>query len=197
MIEMVSSARVFILGLSLAAANLAHGERLEFTAPPFVFPYTSLTWPAINGFQFNPYWAANNDRDTRNAPWIPGNQAAITSTFGPFTFNSIELGGWPYDNFDINLFHASIPLVFYDGSGRIAAIRYVDLGSDNTFSTFAEAIPDVATIAIGSASFSSLGIRLGAVTINETRSVPEPTTFFLFSVAGLALLAARRLRNSG
>lgn len=185
------------LHIALAIAlttTAAQAERIEFRVPDGFNRFDSLTWGPIEGFAFGPSWASNLGRDTRNAPYVAGNYGAITSTFGAFTFNSIEIGGWPWDDADFGA-RTPMPLHFFDSSGNLIGSRSLDLTSDNSFHTFAETISGVYAVAIGSASFSSIDVRLGAITINEppAAAVPSPSIGSLL-IAGLlsTLTLARR-----
>lgn len=180
--------RVALLMVALLTCAVAHATTVEFVAPYSPVPYTlSLYWPPIGGFQFDPYWGASGGRDTRNAPYIPGDEASFKSTFGSFTFNSITLSGWPYDNFDVGSGMLSLPISFSDQSGNALLSATVPVPRANDFVTFTDYVPDVYSILIGSPAFSSLGVRVGSITFDE-HAVPEPGTVAMMSPFALLML---------
>lgn len=184
---------------AFSSSGVANAERLVFHAPSGLYPNTpSLYWPAINGFLMGPSWSSNDGRDLTNAPYIGGNIGNLTSAAGAFTFNSIELGGWPWDNFGMHRPDADnpVPIVFYGATGSPLAIRAVSLTGDNTFVRFSERIEGVHSMLIGSMDMTTINVRLRAITINEPAadgSVPEPTVPTLLICCGLAALLCGRL----
>jgi hypothetical protein len=191
------------MAVFLVLANSTSAERLVFTAPSGYFPpYTgSLSWPALNGFAMGPFWGSNNGRDLRNAPYIPGNLASLTSTFGEFTFNSMELGGWPWDDFGITGPDTNnpIPLTFYGPGLQLLTQRLVTLPGDNTFVLFSERIEGVQALAIGASTFSSINVRLGALTLNESldNPLPEPSSLLLFMTSMALVQVTSGVRRNG
>jgi hypothetical protein len=184
-------------GALMVFGAAAYATTVTFTVPAGYNPYSSLTWAPIEGFQFNPYWTSNVGADQRNAPYIPGNLGAITSTFGAFKFNSISLSGWPWDDYDVlggNII--DVPLVFYDDQSHIVAMRSVAIDRGNEFQEFSENIAGVWSISIGSGAFSALAVRLGSITFNELPAVvPEPPSLPLLAL-GLLLAAVPTVRRS-
>lgn len=189
------------LAVAFAAfhASIAHSMQADFYSPAIHYPYTgSLYWPVLSGFKFNPYWQSNDGRDSRNSPFIPGNIAAVTSTFGSFTFNSLSIGGWPWDNFGMsqNLNNNPIPLTFLGDRGDILETRYISVEANNSFKSFSETIYDVSTIYIGSPSFTTLNVRIGSIVFNESvvTPVPEPSTLELMTAGAIIIIMVKRWR---
>lgn len=181
---MLRAVRGLALAVSMCFTFTAWASRVEFVAPAY-HPTPSVAWPAFQGFEFvASQWDWNGGRDTRNAPLSTVNAAAIVSTFGAYTFNSIEVGAWPWDN--VNIFSgipSSIAVNFYDASGGLIALRTLDLVVGNQFEKLTETIEGVRAISIG-----GNGVRLGAITFNEVASpVPEPSTAALFLAALIIL----------
>jgi hypothetical protein len=189
---------VAVATLGLAMGGGATAERITFTAPSGYFlPYTgSLSWPSQDGFLFGPFWDSNNGRDSRNAPYIPGNMATLTSTFGAFTFNEIELGGSPWEGFGMGRSPTDnpIPLTFYGPGQQLLTQRFVTLPGDDTFVVFSERIEGVQSLMIGASTFSTIKVRLNSITINEPemKVVPEPHGFLLAGLSALAFGVVRR-----
>ncbi len=171
----------FLLLISLFGSVTASATQIIFTVPEGAHSFSSLTWPTIGGFDFNPYWSSNYGADTRNAPYIPGNRGALTSAFGTFTFNSIEIGGWPWDDFGMGRYPYPILLEFSGAGGISLAVRELFVSADNSFSVYSENIEGVQSIAIGQPELAALSVRLGSITINEVPAtpVPEPASYAL------------------
>lgn len=152
----------------------------------------SAAWAPQNGFTFTSGWGDNFGRDTRNAPYLNSNYASLVSARGPFDFDAVSVGGWPWDNFDIGTGYESLPLVFYGADGRLIALREVQVEVGNKYTVFAERISNVSVIQFGSIGFATNGggIRLNSLTINSP--VPEPSAAFLVLVG---LTAAARMRR--
>lgn len=193
---MFRAIRSLLVAGSLLVALTASATLIFFEAPQYhPYPYIA-PWPTLQGFEFTrSQWDWNGGRDTRNAPYMTGTVGAISSTFGTFTFNSIEIGGWPFDNLNIGGgVGGPTPITFFGFNGELLGIRFIELSYDNSFVKFSETIENVRTIGIGGASNSTPQARLGSITINEAplnSNVPEPATIFM-TILGMVLLGVSR-----
>lgn len=149
-----------------------------------------LNGTSFGGFTFNGEWWTNNDG--RNAPYMEYyNQAhSLVYDAGTFTFNSMVLNGWPWENYGGG-YGNILTMDFRALDGSLIAERTISLTLDNTWHAFAENIYGVHEI-----YFPATGgfwPRLDSITMDNS-PVPEPSTFVLIAagLAGLGILKRRR-----
>lgn len=188
-----------LLAFALAFPLTARSATVVFEAPPHVYPYGSLYWPVLQGFRFDPYWESSNGRDARNAPYIPGRIGRLSSDFGSFTFQSISLGGWPWQDFGIFASRGPVLLSFYSADGAILGIRNIgELPAGNDVVTYSETIHDVSAIAVEAMQASVLAARLDSIEFETSvSSVPEPSiaAFMLVGIGAITRVARAKGRK--
>jgi len=146
------------------------------------------------GFTLNGQWYAYG-YDPRNAPYMEYyDQSHSVFYASTFTFNSISLGGSPWNNYyDIGAGSGTLVVDFMDISNHLIKEDTISLPLDNSFNTLTDTVAGVHEI-----YFPATGgfwPRLDSITYNGSsvpESIPEPTTMLLL---GLGLIAVAGVKK--
>jgi hypothetical protein len=168
---------------STVAANAAVQT---FTAPVEDDWYGLNGW-SQGGFTFSGPWT-NYGRDSRNAPFMELYDQAHSITYnGTFTFNSMSLGGWPWDNYGNS--GGTVSFDFLDINGAVIDSGSLTLPGDNAFYAYSDTVEGVHSIAFNSYGFWP---RLDSINYNGSESVPEPASMLLLSLGLVGLVGFRK-----
>lgn len=176
-------------GLSATSISSA-GTVVTFRVPD------SFSGGSVEGFTFSPNWQATDvygrPYGSINAPFMQWFDQVHTITFddGQFNFESISLGGSPYNDYygGINGGTAVVNMHFFGIDGTLIEDNKFSLPTDNDFYSFTKDIAGVHMISFDHAFYWP---RLNSVT---TSAVPEPKAYAMLLV-GLAVLGASTRRG--
>ncbi len=179
------SALVISIMFLFVSAVAATAATQTFTAP--VVANDDLDGWTQGGFTFNGPWD-NYGNDSRNAPFMESYGSTHYITYaGTFTFNSMSLGGWPWDNYWDQ--GGTLYFNFLDSNGIIIDSGSFRLPGDNSFYSYNDTVYGVHSIVFNSYGFWP---RLDSITYSS-ESVPEPATMLLLGL-GLVGIAGYRKR---
>jgi hypothetical protein len=173
-----------VLSIIPASANT-----VTFTPPA---SNNSLDGYSQGGFTLNGSWYAWG-YDPRNAPYMEywNESHAVVFDAGTFTFNSISLGGLPWDNYStLGAGSGTLVVDFMDINNYLIKEDTISLPFDNSFSTLTDTVAGVHRI-----YFPATGgfwPRLDSITYNASSSVPEPTTMLLLGLGLIGVAGIRR-----
>ncbi|MCA1971427.1 MAG: hypothetical protein LDL44_01190 [Caenispirillum sp.] len=176
------------LGAAPAHASPAHASTATFTVPESLLG-DPLNGISLSGFTFHGHWISYGD-DARRAPFMEENNQAHSLSYdaGSFIFQSITLGGLPWENAPYGTGTGTLTLLFRDIGGNLLFSDTLTLPKDNSWVTYSHTLAGVHSIFFP-ATNDNFWPRLDSITF----AIPEPRLWLLLA-AGLGLigLVARR-----
>jgi hypothetical protein len=194
---------VLVVFIALFSASASNG------ATTYDFSGTSqqaLDGVSLNGWTFSGNWRVY-ERDLKNIPFMESYDTTHSVSYdaGVVNFQSMSLGGLPWDNYDGGGDGFVLNFSFRDLLGDEIWSDSISLTNDNNFHTYSKSIAGVREIYF-SPSGGNIGPegqwvygfwpRLASITTGNGSPVPEPSTVLLVGIGLLGLAYTRRRANS-
>lgn len=196
--NVIKSTLTILLGvfMALASANVSNG------ATTYDFSGTSqqyLDGVSLNGWTFSGNWQVYGD--SKDIPYMESFDTSHSLSYdaGLVNFQSMSLGGRPWDNFDAGGSGFVLNFTFRDLLGKDILSDSIGLTNDNNFHTYSNNVAGVHEIFFSqTGDYYVYGFwpRLASITTGNGNPVPEPSTFLLVGAGLLGLACTRRRANS-